>query len=245
MPNEFVFLTVVIINLAVLLFAWRLGKNWLMMLIVITYLINSLIIGKTFDLFGFSATLSAITYSSIFIGTDILTEHYGKRAGYRVVWMGFFAAIFLVWMEQVALYVTGTPGTEEIHAAMETLFATSVSFFAVSLLTYIIAQRFDIWLYHFIHGLTKGRYLWLRNNLSTILSQALSGIVFGAFAWMLEIFPRDQLVEVMVIAYLMNLAIALFDTPVIYLSYWVRGRSLPGSGDRPPQNGQENAGGNT
>lgn len=222
MSNELVFFAVIIINLAVLLLAWRLGRAWLELFIVVNYMINSFVIGKLFEVFGLNATLSAVTYSTIFIGTDILTEHHGKKAGYRVVWMGFFAAVFLVWMEQVALYLDGLASTAAVHGAMHILFATSASYFTVSLITYLIAQRFDIWLFHWLHLRTHGRFLWLRNNISTFVSQAVSGIVFGTCAYLLEIFPREEVIEVMLVAYLMNVIFAALDTPAIYLSYWVR-----------------------
>ena len=219
--------------------AWRLGRTWLELFIVINYLINPFVIDKLFEVFGLNATLSAVTYSTIFIGTDILTEYYGKRAGYRVVWMGFFAAVFLVWMEKVALYVDGIASTAAVDEAMHTLFATSASYFTVSLITYLIAQRFDIWLFHWLQTKTHGRLLWLRNNVSTFASQAVSGVVFGTCAYLLEIFPRAEIIEVMLVANLMNVIFAVLDTPAIYLSYGVSPQSAVNTTQaiKPPDEG--------
>ena len=63
---------------------------------------------------------------------------------------------------------------------------------------------------------TKGKHLWLRNNLSTIVSQAIDTILFiGVAFW--GTFPLKQLLTVMFGQYLIKLCIAILDTPVVYL----------------------------
>lgn len=226
MSNEIIFLAATVVNLALMLFCWRLGKNWLMLIIVLNYVMGYMVISKLFTLFGLQTTVGTLLYSSVFIGTDIITEHFGKRAGYRVVWMGFLSAAFLVWIQQVTLLFDGLAISAPAGEAMEVLFATSVPLLVASLSAYLIAQRFDIWLYHFIHKKTQGRMLWLRNNASTIASQALDTLIVGTFAYIFGIFPREAVVEIMLVAYLVKIAIAVIDTPVIYLSYWIRGWPL-------------------
>ena len=40
-----------------------------------------------------------------------------------------------------------------------------------SMFAYLVAQSVDVRLFHFWKSLTKGKYLWVRNNLSTVVSQ--------------------------------------------------------------------------
>ena len=42
-----------------------------------------------------------------------------------------------------------------------------------SLFTYLICQLIDIKIFHYLKKKTKGKYLWLRNNFSTISSQLI------------------------------------------------------------------------
>ena len=52
-----------------------------------------------------------------------------------------------------------------------------------SLLAYLISQSLDVWLFHKIRGLTNGRHLWLRNNGSTMASQALDTALYSLVVW--------------------------------------------------------------
>ena len=54
-----------------------------------------------------------------------------------------------------------------------------------SMLAYIAAQYCDVQLFHFWKRVTKGRYLWVRNNFSTLMSQMVDSVMvvtvtFGA-----------------------------------------------------------------
>ena len=55
-------------------------------------------------------------------------------------------------------------------------------FFIASMIAYLVSQYFDVWIYSRIKRLTKNRFLWLRNNLSTILSSLLDNTVFSLLA---------------------------------------------------------------
>ena len=58
-------------------------------------------------------------------------------------------------------------------------------FFAASMIAYLISQFFDVWFFEFISKLTNRRFLWLRNNLSTITSSLIDNFIFSIFAWII------------------------------------------------------------
>jgi uncharacterized integral membrane protein (TIGR00697 family) len=60
--------------------------------------------------------------------------------------------------------------------------------------------------------------LWLRNNLSTLTSQAIDTLVFTSLAVYFEIFSAEIFWSVVAINYFFKIIVALFDTPFIYLS---------------------------
>ena len=45
-----------------------------------------------------------------------------------------------------------------------------------SMIAYIIAQFVDVRIFHYLKQKTRGRFLWLRNNVSTITSQMIDSI---------------------------------------------------------------------
>ena len=48
---------------------------------------------------------------------------------------------------------------------------------------YLVGQLTDIWLYANIKRVTKGKYLWLRAALSTLISQLLDSFVVSYLAY--------------------------------------------------------------
>jgi len=61
-----------------------------------------------------------------------------------------------------------------------------------SLVAYIVSQLHDIRAFAFWKRMTRGRHLWLRNNLSTAVSQLADTTIFYGIAFY-GIIPDDQL----------------------------------------------------
>jgi hypothetical protein len=66
------------------------------------------------------------------------------------------------------------------------------------------------------------KFLWLRNNLSTILSSLVDNTVFSFLAWIILNPNPESLYNVIMIyifgTYILRIFIALIDTPFMYLS---------------------------
>ncbi|NQV37993.1 MAG: queuosine precursor transporter, partial [Candidatus Marinimicrobia bacterium] len=75
-----------------------------------------------------------------------------------------------------------------------------------------------------------GKHLWLRNNLSTWVSQLLDSVVFAFLAFAIlprllmspdQVLPMDVVIEIVITTYLLKILVAAIDTPFIYLSrFW-------------------------
>jgi hypothetical protein len=80
-----------------------------------------------------------------------------------------------------------------------------------------------VWAFTFWKKRTQGRFLWLRNNLSTIVSQGLDTVVFMliAFWGVSDRFTLAYVLGSMVPPYyLLKILAAFFDTPLVYLGVW-------------------------
>ena len=92
-----------------------------------------------------------------------------------------------------------------------------------SFLAYAICQQFDVWAYHKWWDFTtkrfgdSKRFLWVRNNGSTLLSQLLNTVLFnvGAFFGM---YNTKTLVSIVVSSYVIFIITSIADTPFIYLA---------------------------
>ncbi|SVC77235.1 uncharacterized protein METZ01_LOCUS330089 [marine metagenome] len=109
------------------------------------------------------------------------------------------------------------------------IFIPFPTFFVASMIAYLFSQYFDVWFYEKISYLTDKKFLWLRNNISTMTSSLLDNTIFSIFAWI--IFNPNPLDFNTVIftfilgTYILRIVIAILDTPFIYLAkYFVPNR---------------------
>jgi hypothetical protein len=82
-----------------------------------------------------------------------------------------------------------------------------------------VSQHHDVWAFHFWKNRFQGRHLWLRNNLSTIVSQAADSLVFVMVAFY-GVFSGPVLLSILFTTYFFKVMVALLDTPIVYAGRW-------------------------
>jgi queuosine precursor transporter len=210
------------------------GREGLIGCIVLSILLANLQGPKLTMIFGFQTTLGVIFYSSIFFATDLLSERWGREEANRAVMIGFFVSVIVVIMLSIALLFQPStdPNTAEfsnnIQDAFETIVNFTPRFVFGSLLAYLISQNFDVYIFHKSKQRTKGKYLWLRNNASTMLSQTIDTLIYSLVVWW-GVVDLDTALALGAVKYVFKLAIAAIDTPFIYWACsW---KSGPGAND--------------
>ncbi len=213
------------VDLGFALLCYRLfGRTGLVGVIVFSLLLANIMGPKLTMVAGLQTSMGVILYSSIFFATDLLSELHGRAAAQRAVMLGFVVSVALVVMTQISLlYVPSTaPETaafaNSVHDATKTLFDYTPRFVFGSLLAYLISQSFDVWIYHRIKHATQGRHLWLRNTLSTLLSQIIDTAVYGLVVWW-GLVSLSTALQLAAAKYVFKFIIAVVDTPFIY---WAR-----------------------
>lgn len=173
------------------------------------------------DAFGMSMTLGNILFASTFIVTDILSEVRSKEYANKAVSMGVYTSfLFLIISQSWLLFQPN--GIDFVIPSIRTIFSNTPRLMITSLVVYAIVQRFDVWLYHKIWHITKracgssNRYLWLRNNVATIVSQLLNTVLynFGAFYGVFGITDIWQIIKSSLVIFIVT---SLIDTPVVYI----------------------------
>ena len=199
------------------------GRTGLYGVVVFSLLLANIMGPKLTVIAGLQTSMGVILYSSIFFATDLLSEKYGRKEAQRAVLLGFFVSVALVVMTQISMLFlpSSMPQTsafaQSVHAATVTLFDYTPRFVFGSLLAYLISQSFDVWIFHRIRDATNGRHLWLRNTGSTLLSQAVDTLIYGLVVWwgLVDLVTALQLAGA---KYVFKFAIAVIDTPFIYLA---------------------------
>lgn len=220
MQNEILWLAMLLANFLFIILAYRLFGKWgLVMWIPISVIVANIQVIQTVELFGMVATLGNIVYATSFLVTDILSENYGKEEAKKAVWIGFFSLISMTALMNLALQFLPLPGDEfagTAHEATSTIFSLMPRIAIASLAAYLLSQRHDVWAYHFWRKkFSKENQIWLRNNLSTGISQLIDSSVFVLIAFY-GVFETAVLLEIFITTYFLKFIVAAADTPFVY-----------------------------
>ena len=219
MLNELIFIITVIIYLGSVLLLYKLfGKNGLFAFAIFGTILGNIAVCKCVDLFGLSTTAGNVLYASTFLVTDILSEKYGKKDAKRAVQYSF--SIMLLWLLGTQLILQFTPNANDyINDSLKVVFGLVPRITIASLIGFICSQNIDVFLYHFIWkktGDNKSK-LWLRNNGSTLISQAIDTVIFTFLAFW-GTYPTNVFFSILITTYLFKALVAVIDTPFIYIA---------------------------
>ena len=180
----------------------------------------NIFVTKQMKLFGLDATGGNIVYASVFLATDLLSEHYSKKDAKDAVKIGFLASlIYLVTTQFITRYIPSQ--YDSVNDGMAKIFAFAPRIILASMVAYLASQFHDIWAYHFIRSKTGQKLLWLRNNGSTWMSQLIDSVIFSLIAFV-GTFPMSVVLQIILSTYILKIIVAFLDTPFIYLSYTVK-----------------------
>ncbi len=170
---------------------------------------------KIITVAGLIVPAGVLAYALTFLCTDVIGEVWGKKRAREVVGAGFLTLISAFGLIQLALYWPAAVFWQN-QEAFAAVLSTTPRIILGSLTAYMISQFTDVWIFHACKHLTQGRHLWLRNNLSTALSQLIDTLLFIsiAFAGSMPLLP------LIFGQWVVKLAIAAVDTGVVYLLVW-------------------------
>lgn len=181
--------------------------------------ISNVIASKIMSVGGFFAPAAVLCYSLTFAATDTMAELWGKERTKFVVNVGFFVAVLSALFIRLAITVAPAPFWEN-QSAFELILGSNFRIVLASLTAYLVSQHHDIWAFTFWKNRTGGRHLWLRNNLSTGVSQLLDTLLFISLAFYGTGAP---VISMIAGQYVIKLVIAVADTPLVYaLVYMIR-----------------------
>ncbi|MCV6637034.1 queuosine precursor transporter [Candidatus Albibeggiatoa sp. nov. NOAA] len=229
--QDLLWLVTVAIDLAITLLLYRLfGKMGLYSIVILNIMLSNLQGPKITVIFGMETSLGLILYSGIYFATDLLSENYGRREANRAVQLGFATSVIMVIMVSISLLFlpSSLPETkdfaERVHYAIENLFDFTPLFVFGSLFVYLVSQSFDVWVFHYVKEKTKGKHLWLRNNVSTIMSQSVDTVLYALIVWA-PVVGLEKAIYLSLAKYFFKVVIAILDTPFIY---WARSWNVVG-----------------
>lgn len=213
--NEVLFFVTIFLCFSITLYFYKfLGKTGLLIYISLATIISNIETIKLVNLFGIESTLGTVLYGSTFLATDILNEKYGKQYAIKALLVGFVAMITMVVITSLMLLYEPSP-SDFANESLEVIFDLNIRITIASILGFITSQLIDTCLYDWLKKQKK--QLWIRNNISTIVSQFIDTIIFVVIVYVGKV-SFNTLVSIIVSMYIFKFVIAIFDTPFMYLS---------------------------
>jgi queuosine precursor transporter len=161
---------------------------------------------------GFYVPAGILAYSLTFLITDVIGEAWDKQYSKNIILGGFISLFFVLLLVQLAIFWPSAPFWNN-QTSFENVLNLNSRIILGSFVAYLISQYNDIWLFHLLKKITKGKHLWLRNNISTTVSQFIDSVIFIIIAFY-GIFPVWDLI---LGQWIIKIFIAVLDTPIVYL----------------------------
>ena len=177
--------------------------------------VANIIAVKLLSVGGWVMPAGILAYPFTFLVSDTIAEVYGRKTATRVIWLGFFFSLLML----IVVYagkLWPAAGFWEAQPAYDEILGSVPRIVFGSMVAYLISQNHDVIAFHLWRRFTGGRHLWLRNNASTIVSQAIDTLVFISIAFGGTV-PGGVLWNMIYTQYIAKLVISVADTPFVYL----------------------------
>lgn len=177
------------------------------------------------SLYTMSIPVGLLAYPFTFLVTDLISELFGRKKAQMVVWIGFFLNMYLLLLMTVGHWLPNTYGVSGGLNLYEGVYSFVIANTVSSMIAYLVAQSVDVRLFHFWKRVTKGKYLWVRNNGSTMFSQLIDSSTILSILYFSgnlgdNITTLGTLLILIINSYLFKFFFALFDTPIVYAAVW-------------------------
>jgi uncharacterized integral membrane protein (TIGR00697 family) len=185
--------TLTLCFIVILVMAKFFGKGGLLAYSAISVVISNLQVLKLtkYSMMDSPVALGTVVFSTLFAIDNILTECYGTKTARQCVWMNFICYLFFaLTMEITNLHpVIENWNCVNLHHELKILFSPCFTLFISSLISFIISQLIDIFVYSTLQKIMKSRHTSLRSFIAMTVSTFVDNFIFSILAWI--IFAKD------------------------------------------------------
>ena len=159
-----------------------------------------------------------IPFPVTFILTDLLNEFYGPAAARFVTMLGFMMSILVY-----VLLTLGQTLPVDVHSpftltAFNSFASLYTQLFVASLTAYLIGQFLDIEVFQWFRTVLAGRFIWVRAQGSTLVSQLFDSVIVTFLAFWGTL-PTAKLTQLALNNYLWKFLVVILITPLLYMGH--------------------------
>jgi len=166
-------------------------------------------------------SVGILTVPIMFLITDIIEEVHGKEKAREFIIIGVSSLLLVIAVTAIAVFLPSAERSID-NTAYTTIFKVTLRIMFASIVAFVISQFHDVWAFHFWKRKFKGKYLWVRNNLSTIVSQLIDSTIFMflAFYKTTPMWDAVFVISLIVPYWIFKILFAALDTPAVYAGRW-------------------------
>ena len=177
----------------------------------------------------FVATAGILAFPLTFVMTDIVNEYFGRPIVRLFTWIAIAVNLLLQPVIRAAIAVPAisfTPGISDadMQRGFQVALGQTSSIVVASLCAFALAQWLDVWIFTWLRRSTGGKWLWLRAQGSTIVSQLIDTVAVIYLAFVViplvtgnEPWTLANAFSVSLTNYVYKFLIAVGATPALYL----------------------------
>ena len=176
--NETIFFIHIAVLIAFTYLALSKGKESLLALSGLQWVLANLFVTKSITLFGLEVTPTDAFMISSLLGSNLIQEYFGKEEAKKVVPLGFLFLTFFTLMSLFQIYYQPSPH-DRMDGAFKTVLQTTPRIILSSIFSFLVTQRIDIELF----GRLRKRFsLRMAMLFSLSVTQGLDTVLFSFLA---------------------------------------------------------------
>lgn len=199
------------------------GKIGVFAWVALAAVLANVVQSKNAQLLGLYAGIGHVLFSSNFLATDILNECYSQKDAKTAVFIGLFGNIVYLVAMIIAIGYKASP-IDTMNEHMSAMFGLNIRITLSSMFWYMVSNLGDVWLYDKLKKLTNGKYLWLRNNVATIVFNCAENFGFAFFAFG-GIYSTKDILSIAIASTLVEILVGICDTPFLYLARKIKSKA--------------------
>jgi len=180
------------------------------------------IVDLRFSIFGIPMAFDGGTllFPLAYVLGDILTEVYGFKAAKRVIWTGFAVLAFSSLVFYILKLLPGESsweadtGSAAYNAVLGGM--SSGGLVLASLAGYLAGELSNSASLSKIKVLTKGRWLWFRAMVSSLIGELLDSLIFVSIACLTGVFGWNLFLSLALTNYILKCLIEALVLPITY-----------------------------
>ena len=177
---------------------------------------QALVVANWFDarliaLGPFVTDAGTIIFPVTFIMGDIITEVYGYQYARQAIWIGFFTNLIVLLYGQLIIHLP-SPIDAPFNHLFTTLLMQNVRICLASSISYLCAEPANAYMIAKLKIMYRGRSMWFRFLLSTIVGASIDTLLFSIIAFY-RVIPLQEIAIMIATVWLAKVMIEMISLP--------------------------------